>query len=50
LVRDMMNLIVYANGNRDLMSIAEIIGADYFQCAEIADKLVLHSVLEVVPE
>ena len=38
-VRTMMNLIAYADGTRDLLSIAETIGADMLDLVAIADRL-----------
>lgn len=38
-VRKMMNLIAYADGTRDLLAIAETIGADMLELVEIADRL-----------
>jgi len=38
-VRDMMNLLAYADGTIDLLGIAEIINADVLICAGIASKL-----------
>ena len=37
-VRAMMNVIAYADGEHDLLSIAEIIGEDVLVCAEIAGE------------
>jgi len=47
-VRDMMNILAHADGENDLVSIAEIIGVDIFNCADIANKLCAAGVLEVV--
>lgn len=44
-VRTMMNLLAYADGQHDLLEIAEIIGADILHCAEIAETLVAHELL-----
>ena len=49
-VRAMMNVIAYADGEHDLLSIAEIIGEDVLVCAEIAEKLVAGGVLEAVED
>lgn len=38
-VRKMMNLIAYADGTRDLLAIAETVGADMLELVEIADRL-----------
>jgi len=47
-VRDMMNVLAYADGKNDLISIAEIIGVDVFKCSEIANKLCAAGVLTTV--
>jgi aminopeptidase-like protein len=46
-VRVMMNLLAYADGEKDLLTIAETIGADVIECAEIAENLGRHSLVEV---
>jgi aminopeptidase-like protein len=38
-VRTMMNVLAYADGTRDLIALAETIGADALDCAAILDKL-----------
>jgi len=45
-VRQMMNLIAYADGTRDLLSIAETIGADMLDLVEIADRLKAEGLFE----
>jgi aminopeptidase-like protein len=47
-VRKMMNLIAYADGTRDLLSIAETIDADMLDLIEIADRLQAEGLLEEV--
>ena len=47
-VREMMNLIAYADGSRDLLSIAETIGADMLELVEIADRLKAEGLFEEV--
>lgn len=47
-VRTMMNLLAYADGRHDLLEIAEIIGADVLDCAEIAETLAAHGLLSRV--
>ena len=44
-VRMMMNFLAYADGQRDLIEIAEIIGSDVLKCAEIASTLLKHGLL-----
>ncbi|SIS53800.1 DUF4910 domain-containing protein [Phaeovulum vinaykumarii] len=48
-VRVMMNILAYADGQMDLLEMAELIGADIFHCAEIAERLCAHGLLEIVP-
>jgi aminopeptidase-like protein len=38
-VRRMMNVLAYADGERDLIDIADAIGADVVDCAEVAERL-----------
>jgi aminopeptidase-like protein len=45
-VRKMMNLIAYADGTRDLLAIAETIGADMLDLVEIADRLKAEGLFE----
>lgn len=47
-VRKMMNLIAYADGTRDLLGIADVIGADMLDLVEIADRLKAEGLLEEV--
>ena len=47
-VRTMMDLLAYADGEVDLLEIADIIDADIMECAEIAEKLEKHGLLEKV--
>ena len=47
-VRMMMNLLAYADGQLDLLQIADIIDADVLQCAEIAENLLAHGLLSCV--
>ncbi len=45
-VAKMMNLLTYADGNSDLLKIAEIIDVDVLDCAEIAARLEKHGLLK----
>ena len=45
-VKTMMNLLGYADGKTDLLEIAQIIGADIFECIEIAKMLEQHDILK----
>lgn len=47
-VRTMMNTIAYADGTRDLIELAETIGADALHCAEILTTLEAHDLVERV--
>jgi aminopeptidase-like protein len=47
-VKTMMDLLAYTDGARDLLGIAEIIGASISDCATIAEKLLEHGLLERV--
>ena len=50
-VRDMMNLLAYADGRSDLLAIAETIGVPALRCASIAQTLAATSLLQdVSPE
>jgi aminopeptidase-like protein len=44
-VRTMMNVLAYADGNHDLIALAERIGAPAIQCAEIAARLAAANLL-----
>ena len=44
----MMNLLAYADGENDLLAIAETIGADLRDCEAIAETLCSHGLLELV--
>lgn len=44
-VRTMKNVIAYSDGSRDLLELAQTIGADVFECADMAEKLARHGVL-----
>lgn len=46
--RAMMDLLAYVDGHRDLLDIAELINADFLECAAIAVKLAEHGLLEDV--
>lgn len=46
--RTMMNVIAYADGTRDLLSLAETIGESPMECARIAETLRSHGLMEVV--
>ena len=45
-VAKMMDLLTYADGNSDLLKIAEIIDVDVLDCAEIAGRLEQHGLLK----
>lgn len=47
-VRTMMDMLAYADGEADLLEIAEVIGVSIFECAEIVQRLEQHSLLECV--
>ncbi|MBK4730645.1 DUF4910 domain-containing protein [Oxynema sp. CENA135] len=47
-VRDMMNLIAYADGEHDLIQVAEIIGVSAIQLIPIVQKLIDADLLEVI--
>ena len=45
-VRTMMDLLAYADGELDLLEIANIIGADIMECVEIVEELEKHGLLK----
>lgn len=45
-VANMMNLLAYADGSRDLIDLAELIGADSLECAKILATLESHALVE----
>lgn len=47
-VRTMMNLLAYADGASDLLSVAQTIHADPIECASIAAKLAAGGLLEAI--
>jgi aminopeptidase-like protein len=47
-VRSMMNFIAYADGTRDLLEIADLIGAPAWDIFEFASKLVSHGLMKTV--
>lgn len=47
IVRDMLNLIAYADGKRSLLEIAETIGVPMWELATLANKLSAHGVLHL---
>jgi len=47
-VRDMLNFMAYADGDSDLIEIAETIDVDVLDCAEIAERLLEHGLIERV--
>ncbi len=46
IVRQMINVLAYADGSRDLIDLAQAIGADALDCAAIAEKLSSAGLLE----
>jgi aminopeptidase-like protein len=46
-VRTMTNVLSYADGTQDLLAIADYIGADFEECADIAERLHAHQLLKV---
>ena len=44
-VRAMMNILAYADGQSDLLTIADLIGEDVMHCASICETLVAHNLL-----
>lgn len=49
-VRDMMNVIAYSDGTRDLIDLADTIGAPALECVEIIEKLAGHELLKRVSD
>lgn len=47
-IRIMLNVLAYADGKRDLLSLADTIGANAFECATIAERLLAHDLLRIV--
>lgn len=47
-VKDILNLLAYADGTRDLLGVAEAIGADPIECAAMAAKLAGHGLLQEI--
>lgn len=47
-IRTMLNVLAYADGKRDLLALADTIGANAFECATIAERLLAHNLLRVV--
>jgi aminopeptidase-like protein len=47
-MRTMMNLLAYADGTADLLTMAETIGANVLECAAIAETLRSHGLLQVI--
>ncbi len=47
-IRIILNVLAYADGKRDLLSLADTIGANAFECATIAELLLAHDLLRVV--
>jgi aminopeptidase-like protein len=47
-VETMMNVLAYADGNHDLLAIADRINADFHECASISERLFAQDLLEVV--
>jgi aminopeptidase-like protein len=41
-------VIAYSDGTRDLINLADTIGADALECSDIAEKLVEHDLLGLV--
>jgi aminopeptidase-like protein len=49
-VRTMMNLLAYADGTKDLLAVADRIGADVRECATLAERLSEYGLLEVLAD
>jgi aminopeptidase-like protein len=47
-LRTMMNLLAYADGELDLLGIADKIGSDALECASVADTLARHQLLKII--
>jgi aminopeptidase-like protein len=47
-VANTVNVLAYADGDADLLRIAEIIGADVMECVDVATRLERHGLLERV--
>ena len=47
-LRTMMNILAYSDGTRDLIDLADLIEADALECAELADRLAAHDLLQRV--
>lgn len=46
-VRSRMNFLAYVDGDHDLLAVADLIGEDVLVCAEIADTLLKHGLVEL---
>lgn len=44
-IRNLTNFLAYADGTGDLLQISRTIGADFFECAEIANTLLAHGLV-----
>jgi aminopeptidase-like protein len=44
--KNMLNVLAYADGSKDLIDLAETIGVDVLECARIAEQLKEHGLLE----
>jgi len=47
-IRDMMNFLMYSDGNTDLIQMAEITGINIIKCAEIAETCLTSGIVERV--
>ena len=47
-VRTSMNLLAYADGQRDLVAIAELIGVSAEELAPLAERFVQHGLLRIL--